>query len=248
MGSLEWAEATSGRLTAADRRGFWRPALGQSLAYVGGRLRLALGLRRSDAAALDLDGLRVPDSRLVEEAEAEARTALSASMLNHSQRSFLFGLCLAKLDDVKVDIEHLYVTALLHDIALESQDPSTCFAVRGARTMLAVAERAGVEAGTARELAEAICHHITPGAGPELGPLAPLIQLGAMVDLTGSRLEDLRPDFVAAVLARHPRLGMKGLLIGCWQAEAASFPEGRSAFIERAFLFSRLVGLAPYPE
>lgn len=248
IGSLEWAEAGSGRLSTAERRGLLGPALAQGLAFAAGRLRLLLGLRRGDAAGLDLDALRLPDSKLVAEAEAEAAAGLTACMRSHSHRTFCFGLALARLDGVKVDVEHLYVTALLHDIALESRDPGACFAVRGARTLLAVAERAGVDAGTARELAEAIAHHITPGVGPELGPQAPLLQLGAMVDLTGARLQDLRPDFVDAVLARHPRLDLKRHLGGCWQAEARGFPQGRAAFAERLFLFSRLVGLAPYPE
>ncbi len=248
LGTLDWAQATSGRLTAADRRSFLAPALRQSLAYSVGRLRLVLGLRRRHAASIDLDRFELPDSKLAREAEAEARATISPPMINHSYRSFLYGLALAQLDGVAVDTEHLYATALLHDVALESPDPSCCFAVRGARTMQEVALRAGIDETTARTLAEGIVDHITPGVGHERGPLAPLLQLGAMVDLTGLRLWEVRADFVEAVLARHPRLGAKRHLGDCWRAEGRAFPEGRAAFLERVFRFSLLLRLAPFEE
>ncbi|MBW2272741.1 MAG: phosphohydrolase [Deltaproteobacteria bacterium] len=247
-GTLDWARATSGKLTGAERRSFLAPALGQSLAYALGRLRLLFGLRRGDAASFDLDSLDLPDSRLTREAEAEARATLSPATLEHSYRSFLYGLALSQLDGVAVDTEHLYATALLHDIALESPTPGCCFAVRGALTMHELALRAGVDDTTARALAEGIAHHITPGVGYELGPLAPLLQFGAMVDLTGLRLWELAPGFVEAVLERHPRLGVKRSIGACWRAEARTFPEGRAAFLERSFRFSLLVRFAPFPE
>ncbi len=248
MGTFDWAEATSGRLTRGDRRAFLGPALRQSLAYTVGRLRLALGLRRRDAASLDLDSLELPDSKLAREAEAEARATISPPMINHSYRTFLYGVALSHLDGVAVDTEHLYAAALLHDVALEAPDPGCCFAVRGGRTMRDVALRAGADEATARALAEGVANHITPGVGYAQGVLAPLIQFGAMVDLTGLRLWDLRADFVDAVAARHPRLGAKRHLGACWRAEARTFPEGRAAFVEKAFRFSLLVRLAPFPE
>ncbi len=248
IGTLDWAEATSGKLTAADRRSFLGPALRQSLFYSVGRLRLALGWRRRDAAAIDLDRFELPDSKLAREAEAEARAILSPPMINHSYRTFLYGMALSHLDGIDVDVEHFYATSLLHDIALESPAADSCFAVRGARTMQDLARRAGVDEETARTLAEGIAHHITPGVGFELGPLAPLLQCGAMVDLTGLRLQDLQRDFVAQVVQRHPRGETKRHLTACWRAETEAFPEGRAAFAERAFRFSWLVRFAPYPD
>lgn len=248
LGSLDWGDATQGRLTTAQRRAFLGPSLREAGRYVADRVRLALGLRRADAAGLDLDAFALPGSRLVREAETEARETLTPSMLAHSQRTFFYGLALARLDRTPVDVEHFYATSLLHDIALETPEPGACFAVRGGRTMEAVALRAGLDAATARRLGDAIAHHITPGVGPELGPLAPLLQLGAMVDLTGRRLWELRPDFVSAVLARHPRQQMKRHLGGCWRAEAETVRGGRAAFAERVFRFSLLVGLAPYAD
>jgi hypothetical protein len=248
IGTLDWARATSGKLTGSERSAFLAPALRQSLAYAVGRLRLVMGLRRADAAAIDLDSFALPDSKLTRECEAEARETLSPATLEHSYRSFLYGLALAGLDGVEVDAEHLYATALLHDIALETRDPGCCFAVRGALTMRDVALRAGVDDATARTLAEGIAHHITPGVGYELGPLAPLLQCGAMLDLTGLRLWELQPGFVEAVQQRHPRHGAKHSIGAFWRDEARGFPQGRAAFVERIFRFSLLVRLAPFSE
>jgi hypothetical protein len=111
-----------------------------------------------------------------------------------------------------------------------------------------VARRAGLDEATARALAQGVANHITPGVGFERGPLAPLIQIGAMVDLTGQRLWELRPEFVTSLVARYPRLEVKRHLGACWRTEARTFPEGRAAFAERVFRFSLLVRLAPYSE
>ncbi|MGB0092997.1 MAG: hypothetical protein WBP81_10760, partial [Solirubrobacteraceae bacterium] len=75
--------------------------------YPAARLRIALGRRGS--GRLDLDALRWPDSQLAHDAEAEAREALSPHVLEHSYRTYLFGLVLASIDTVRVDEELAYV-------------------------------------------------------------------------------------------------------------------------------------------
>jgi hypothetical protein len=175
IGTLEWARATGGNLSAGERRSLLAPILRGMVAYSVGRLRLALGLRPARLAALDLDSLRIPDSRLVRESEAECRATLSPLLVSHSYRTFAFGLALAGLDGVAVDVEPFYAACLLHDLALEEPQPRRCFAVVGAEQVLRIAERAGAEPKLAVEIAEAVAMHVTPGAGFERGPLAPLV-------------------------------------------------------------------------
>lgn len=248
LGGLEWARATSGRLSASERRALLAPILGTTLRYTRDRLRLALGLRRDAIPGLDPDAIAIPDSRLVQEAERECRETLTPAMANHSYRSFLFGLALASLDRVELEVEHLYAACLLHDIALESPSSERCFAVAGAERVREVATRAGVDAKTGESLAEAVALHITPGIGYERGPLAPTIAAGAMVDLLGLRLCDVPADYVEHTLARHPRHGCTQHLAACWRREAEAFPEGRAALVERFARFSLFLRLSPFPE
>ena len=247
-GTLAWALASGGNLTARERRSLLGPILRSSVAYTAGRLRMALGLRPARMATLDLERLRWPDSRLAHEAERECRGTLSAAMANHSIRTFVFGLALSELDGKPVDLEELYVASLLHDLALESPTPGRCFAVVGAERAQALLLAAGADQAKSARIAEGIALHISPGIGFERGPLAPLIAAGALVDLTALRLAELPPELVATAFARWPRERCKQQLAACWRREARAVPQGRAAATERYALFSLIVRLAPFAE
>ena len=247
-GSLEWAAATSGNLRNAERLRFLAPILRTTMQYTAGRLRMLLGVRPQCVGTLDLDRLVLPDSQLVADALRECRETLTPSMQNHSLRTFAFGLALADLDGVRLDLENFYVASLLHDIALERPTPNRCFAVVGAERALAIAQRAGANEAKARAIAEGICMHVTPGVGFERGPIGPMLSAGALVDLAGVRLWDLDPAFAHSAEERHPRLAMKRHLTACWAAEARAVPGGRAAFIARYAAFRLFVRLAPFRE
>jgi hypothetical protein len=246
VGSIDWAGASAGNLTTRERLAFLGPIARTTAAYLAGRARLALGLRGS--GRLDLEQLVLPDSKLATLAEQECRETLSPTTVNHSYRTFVFGLALADLDQVQMDVEQLYVASLLHDIEIERPQASNCFAVRGGHHARELCERAGVDDTTAWTISEAITAHITPGVDPDLGPLAPTIAGGTMVDLLGMRLWELDAAFVDAVVARWPRLGCTKHLAACWKAEAKAVPLGRAAALERLAMFSVFVRLAPYRE
>jgi len=248
IGTLEWATATSGNLSNAERLRFVASILRTTATYTVGRLRMLLGLRPARVGTLDLDRLVLPDTKLVAEAMAACRETLTPSMQNHSLRTFAFGLALANLDGVGLELENFYVASLLHDIALETPTPQRCFAVVGAERALAIAQRAGAEDATARAIAEGICMHITPGVGFERGPIGPMLSAGALLDLAGVRLWDLDPAFARRAEERHPRLAMKRHLTTCWSAEARAVPGGRAAFIARWAAFGLFVKLAPFRE
>ena len=224
------------------------PILRTTVQYTAGRLRLALGLRPARQGTLDLDRLVWPDSALVRRATECCRETLSASMVNHSYRTFIFGLALAELEQVRVDHEALLVAALMHDIALETPTPRRCFAVVGAERTLALGGEVGDVRATSRTAAEAVCLHITPGLDAARHPAGFLISAGATIDLLGLRLWDVEPAFVARVFEAYPRLGAKRHAAACWRNEARAVPGGRAALIERAALFSVFVRLAPFAE
>jgi hypothetical protein len=248
FGTLAWALASGGNLSARERRRLLTPILRTTVAYTVGRLRRAIGLRPGRRATLDLERLRWPDSRLASHAERACHETLSTAMANHSLRTFVFGLALSELDGKAVDLEELYVCSLLHDLALEAPTPGRCFAVVGAERARALLLAAGADAEMAERIAEGIALHISPGIGFERGPLAPLVAGGALIDLAGLRLEELSPELVAGAFARWPRAGCKRQLAGCWRREARAVPQGRAAATERYALFSLVVRLAPFAE
>ncbi len=248
VGTLDWGIRTGGRLTRSERIRLLGPILRTTVQYTAGRLRLLLGLRPARQGTIDLDRLVWPDSALVRRATEQCRETLTASMVNHSYRTFAFGLALAQLDEVQVDHEALLVAALMHDIALEAPTPGRCFAVVGGERTLALGSQVGDGRSTSRTAAEAVCLHITPGLDATFHPAGFLISAGATIDLLGLRIWDMEPGFVERVFEAYPRFGAKRHVAACWRREAQAVPGGRAALVEHAALFSLFVRLAPFAE
>ena len=241
-----WAKATGGALTSAQRRQLLTPLAHVVVSHAIGRLRVALGWR--GAGGIDLDRMRWPDSQLARDAEQQAREELSPHMLQHSYRTFLFGLALAALDDAPVDHELVYVASLLHDLNLERPTPGRCFAVVGGERAEQFALQRGVSSERAAAIGAAISGHITVGAAGNLADPAGFVSAGAFVDVAGVRLHELHPAWVEQVLRRHPRLGFRGHLLTAFAAEAAAVPDGRIHWCLRYAGFKPLVRLAPFAE
>ncbi len=249
VGTLAWARATDGNLTGRERLRLLAPVLATTAQYAASRLRHLLGVSPGRVATVDLDAVRWPDSAMARAAEETCRATLSPATTNHSFRTFVYGLALAQAERATVDEEELYVTALLHDIALERPTPARCFALVGAERARQVAVDAGAPAATAERIAAGVVGHATPGCNlVEHGPLATWIAAGALLDLLGLRVDVVAPALVRDTLARWPRHGASVAVGACWRKESAAVPRGRAALIERVALFSRFMRLAPFPE
>ncbi|MCW5892433.1 MAG: phosphohydrolase [bacterium] len=192
--------------------------------------------------------MRWPDTALVRAADEACRTSVSPVTVGHSWRTAAFGLALAQVDGLRIDVEHLLAASLLHDVTLERPTPGRCFAVVGALHALEVAQRAGADEAAARAIADAVCIHVTPGIDPSRHPLGAMVSAGAALDLLGMRLCELAPAFVAAVGTRHPRLRASRALATLWRAEGRAVPAGRAAFLDRVALFSLVMRMAPFGD
>lgn len=74
------------------------------------------------------------------------------------------------------------------------------------------------------------------------------VSAGAFVDVAGVRMHELRPAWVDAVLARHPRRDFRRHLLAAWRAEGDAMPAGRARWATRYAAFGRLVRSAPFAE
>lgn len=242
----DWATSTGGALSARQRRQLLTPLLRLVVAMPAARLRLASGRRGS--GGLDLETLRWPDSQLARDAEQEARDVLTPHVLQHSYRTYLFALALAAVDGVAVDEELGYVSCLLHDLTLEHPTPGRCFAVTGGERAQRFALEHGAEPDRATAIGAAVCAHITPGAAEDLSDAGGFVSAGANLDVTGTRMADTDPEFIRAVLARHPRLGFKRHVLRAWAAEGRAMPDGRSRWLTTRAAFPLLIRAAPFAE
>lgn len=241
-----WAATTAGALSNRQRAQLLTPMLRTAAAYTVTRTRLLLG--RHGTGAVQLDGLRWPDSQLAREAEAEARRVLPPYLLQHSYRTYLFGLALAAIEKVEIDEEFGFISSMLHDLDLADPTTGKCFAVSGGQRAQSFLLDHGADAGAATRIATAIAGHCTPGADEDLTELAGFVSAGALLDVAGVRYDELDPEWTAAVLDRHPRLALKSQLLPHWAGAAAAMPAGRAQWLSRYANFPTLIKLAPFSE
>lgn len=239
-----WATETGGTLTGAQKRALWGRLAVTVADYSVDRVRLAV--RRRGSGRLDLDDLKVPDSRLARDAEAEARELLSPAFLHHSYRTYLFGRALAEAEGTAVDDEMAYVASLLHETGLEQPTPGRCFAVVGAERAERFALDRDIPPERARRIGAEVNGHLTLGNSRHITCEGGFVGAGALLDVFGLRLDELDAAFVKAVVERHPRHDFKRYGIAKYKAECRTNRGTRSAWMNRYALVGPLWRIAPF--
>ena len=158
---------------------------------------------------------RLPDSRLVVEAEGIAQAAMPAPILRHSIRSYLLAEAYAEAERIAFDREGLAVASLFHDIALFPPycDPRRPFTFNSSRAMLTLLDEHAVAATRAVALVDAIDFHFQLYPHWKAGPEAGLLHIGAYMDVVGVRRRRFH-SVVAANEQAYPRDGLMRPFLG----------------------------------
>ncbi|MGH3712751.1 MAG: hypothetical protein ACRDT4_04725 [Micromonosporaceae bacterium] len=90
--------------------------------------------------------------------------------------------------------------------------------------------------------------HLNLRVGLEHGPEAHLLWAGTRLDGIGLRHWDIAPQTVAAVLERHPRLGLKQYFQATFDAEVVNSPGSRAHLYGRYLGANRRIARAPFPD
>ena len=155
-------------------------------------------------------GMPVPDSGFARLASELITDVAPAFLVNHSVRSYAWAVELAWHDGLEFDPEILYVSALLHDIGLvPAYDLGNCFEIDGA----VAAERFALQQGQAPERAKAIYDvvalHMVEALPPDPAAEVVLLWDSTGVDVSGDRIDDVRPSAIPEVVVAYPRLDFK---------------------------------------
>jgi hypothetical protein len=245
---MTWSHRTGGQLSRAERRELLRPLARAHVANVAGRTAMLLRLNSGWRAELAPSDLRLPSSNLTRTAVQHAQRRLSPALLNHSHRSYLFGVALASLENIDVDRELLFAAAMLHDLGLAAPVAGVDFTVASARAAREVAKTVGLSSGATEVIGTAITLHHSPGVTLGDGPVAYLLSAGAALDVIGLRSWQLPPDVLRSVAAERPRCGFKREFRSAWAAEAAAVPQGRARLLRRYGAFDLAIRLAPFSD
>ncbi|MBN8940889.1 MAG: HD domain-containing protein [Rhizobiales bacterium] len=207
-------------------------------------------MSRSAGAPLFADGgagSALPDTPAARAAETYLAELSSAVMIRHCKRSYLFGKALADKAGAKPDLEALYVGCLLHDLGLEPvfagpEDYETIGAREAGRFLSARGDDR-----LARQVSAAIDVHTSLESARDPRPEVAFLSMGVLVDVTGTRIDDIAPKLVQQVVADYPRDGTKALIGALLRREIEAKPQSRIGRLQARAGVLDLVANAPFP-
>jgi len=238
VGTWNWAKTTCGRLSTYDRArligqfGLSAPLLpGEVLGRVG---------RAGHPPDLDQPA-DPPESDIVSEARRICRNATREHpwLYPHSLRTFRFAMLFAQAHHLlpRMDPEILWVSAMLHDIALADTSAGAdsrlrCFAARSAYQAKTLAQKHGWSAERQTRLADAVTLHINVRVPPNQSVEGHLLNLGSGLDVAGNRYRTIDPKQLLDVLDEAPRENdFREVIWRVWKAEARRSKGCRTGFL-----------------
>ncbi|WP_270503046.1 HD domain-containing protein [Kluyvera ascorbata] len=157
---------------------------------------------------INVQGIRIPDSKLTRETTEFIRDTESDLLFHHSSRVYYWGALAGLRRELKVDHELLYVGCMFHDIGL-THEHCSCdkrFEVDGANAARAFLEGHGVAPADIDKVWTAIALHTTPGIPEFMAPEIALLTAGVEMDVLGIGYEEFNDESREAVVQQHPRL------------------------------------------
>jgi len=191
---------------------------------------------------MKLTDLIIPATPACHAALEVATAYCSPALLNHSVRAYLWAAGYALEGGIAFDAELLYVSAMLHDLALvkEFDNHSLPFEEAGGHVAWVFGAGAGWPVERRRRSAEIIVRHMWDEVDVAKDPEGYLLELSTGMDISGRHTEDIPPDFRAEVLAQYPRLGLGQEFIGYFEDQAKRKPLCLAAKFVRSGLADRL--------
>jgi hypothetical protein len=191
---------------------------------------------------MKLDDLEVPVTPACRAALEVATAYCSPALLNHSVRSYLWAAGYGSERGIGFDAELLYVSAMLHDLALvkEFDNHALPFEEAGGHLAWVFGAAAGWRPERRRRAAEIIVRHMGDAVDVATDPEGYLLKLSTGIDISGRHAEDIPPGLRADVLARYPRLGLAEEFVSYFEDQATRKPLCLAAKFVRNGLAARL--------
>ncbi len=245
MGTIAWGRRSGrhgrGRLTGWEKAKLLLNLVRISACEVGDTVLDRFGLMRTCGS--DLQGLMPDETPLVRDALDFADATQNAEIMQHSWRTYLWGMLLGGYRRLDIDREILFSASILHDVGLASgrlSEPcDCCFAIYGAERCRHHLVGKGHDRAKTRRIADAIGVHLNAYVSERVhGVEAHLLSRGAMCDVFSMGRRRIDGQTRREVFASYP----KGDLVAAleiWQGH--HLRDTRADFLLR-------VGGTPGPE
>jgi hypothetical protein len=160
---------------------------------------------------LVIEGTKIPDTKLAQEATDILREQSTPLLINHSLRVYFFAAIQGKRAQLKFDPELLYVSAAFHDLGLLKKYSSADerFEVDGANAARQFLSLHKIPEASIQTVWEAIALHTTPGVTQYMRPEVALLYSGVGLDVLGEGFENFPSDVREKIVADYPRVNFK---------------------------------------
>ena len=194
----------------------------------------------SNTSPLAFDALRnqfdLPETPFIAKTFDYARTHMSAFLLNHVARSWIFAVRLGVMTKTNLDAEVLAASVLLHDMGLtEHADGPERFEVNGASFARKFVCEHGFDDRRGQLVWDSIALHTTPSIGVFKEPEVALCARGIGVDFGALDYPSFAKSEIDAIIAAAPRLNLNRKIVACFCHLAKTKPETTYAGIVRDF-------------
>ncbi len=192
---------------------------------LGRKIARAFGYRRPDNIAIE--EIKIPDTQLALDATELVEACSPQFLVNHSIRTYCFGVAIARQLDIKADMEVFYLSSIMHDLGLvDPHDKSEgSFEVVGADAAQSFMLEKGASQEKADLVHEAIALHSAVGIAAKREAEIVLVHYGAGVDVIGFRAEDISSETRDAIVNAYPRLDFKQAFIPLLKNQVENKPQ-----------------------
>jgi hypothetical protein len=182
-----------------------------------------------------LADIPVPDTAAAAAALEVVTEFSPPALVNHCVRSYLLAASLAELEQAGVDSELLYVSSLLHDLALEPafDNHALAFEEAGGHVAWVFAAGAGWPAERRTRAAGIIVAHMQ-GADPAVDMEGYLLDVATGLDISGRNMQRWPHELLVEMMAAYPRLDLAERFTACFAEQAARKPESTAAIAVRS--------------
>jgi hypothetical protein len=172
-----------------------------------------------------------PQTQAATAALSVAARFYSPALLNHCVRSYSWGAMYGAAHGIAFDDELLYVTAMLHDIALTDAFDShrLPFEEAGGELAWVFGTAAGWPADRAARALQIIVLHMRDDVSSTADPESHLLQVATSWDVVGRRPEEFPAAARTELLVRYPRRGFGSEFLACFEDQAGRKPGSAAA-------------------
>lgn len=160
------------------------------------------------------DTVKIPDTEMCKTALGFVQSNHDPFLLNHVMRTYFFGASAGQAASATIDMEMLFLGALLHDLGLvEEYVQGDRFEIDGADGAAAFLRNAGYPEEKIEIVWDAIALHSTLGIPQRKQPEIALVQFGAGIDVGAIPTELIDCKTIDEVIDQYPRINFKKLML-----------------------------------